>query len=179
MRETFHGPTHECHILYCLHSFCFGCWCCSVAKLCLTSCDPMDYSTAVFPVRHCFLEFAQVYVHHVGDAIQASHPLPPSSFAFSSSQHQSLFHWVGSSHQVAKALEFHFNISPSNDYSELISLGLNGWISLLSKRLTRVFFSTIFESIDSSALSLLMVQLSYPYMTTGKTKGVYRPWSAK
>ena len=155
MRETFHGPTHECHILYCLHSFCFGCWCCLVAKLCLTSCDPMDYSTAVFPVPHCFLEFAQVYVHHVGDAIQASHPLPPSSFAFSSSQHQSLFHWVGSSHQVAKALEFHFSISPSNDYSELISLGLNGWISLLSKRLARVFFSTIFESIDSSALSLL------------------------
>ena len=73
-------------------SFCFGCWCCSVAKLCPTPCDLMDYSTAVFPVPHCLLEFAQVYVHYVSDAIQASHPLPPSSFAFSSSQHQSLFH---------------------------------------------------------------------------------------
>ena len=57
--------------------------------------------------------------------------------------------------ESALHIKWPISISPSNDYSELISLGLNGWISLLSKRLARIFFSTIFESIDSSALSLL------------------------
>ena len=78
----------------------------SVAKSCLTLCDPMDCSTPGLPV-HCQLrEFTQTHVHWVGDAIQPSHPLSsPSPPAFNLSQHQGLFQWVSSSHQVAKVLE--------------------------------------------------------------------------
>ena len=78
---------------------------CSVAKSCPTVCDPMGCSRSGFPVPHHLLEFAQVHVHCLGDAIQPSHLLSPSSFAFSLSQHQGLFQWVSSSHQVAKILE--------------------------------------------------------------------------
>ena len=79
----------------------------SVAQLCPTLCDPMDRSTQGFPVHHQLPEFTQTHVHWVGDAIQPSHPLPsPSPPAFNLSQHQSLFQWVSSSHQVAKVLEF-------------------------------------------------------------------------
>ena len=70
--------------------------CCSVAQSCLTLCDSMDWSTPGFPVLHRLQEFAQTHVHWVGDAIQPSHPLsPPSPPAFSLSQHQGLFQWVG------------------------------------------------------------------------------------
>ena len=66
----------------------------------------MDCSTPGFPVLHYLPEFAQARVHWVGDAIQPSHPLLPSSyFAFNLSQHQGLFQWIGSSYQVAKVLE--------------------------------------------------------------------------
>ena len=81
-------------------------YCCSVAKLCLTPCNPMDCSMPGLPDLHCLLEFAQVHVHWIGNAIQSSHSLPHSSpFAFYLSQHQGLFKWYGSSHQVAKVLE--------------------------------------------------------------------------
>ena len=80
--------------------------CCSVAKLHLTLWDPMDCSTPGFPVLHYLPEFAQIHVHWVHDAIQPSHPLshrsPP---ALNLLQHQGLFQWVGSLHQVAKVLE--------------------------------------------------------------------------
>ena len=67
----------------------------------------MDCSTPGFSVRHQFLEFTQTHVHWVSDAIQPSHPLlSPSSPAFNLSQHQGLFKWVSSSHQVVKILEF-------------------------------------------------------------------------
>ena len=67
----------------------------------------MDCSTPGFPVLHCLPELAQIHVHWVGDAIQLSHPLlPPSPPALNVSQHQGLFQWVSSSHQVAKVLEF-------------------------------------------------------------------------
>ena len=66
-----------------------GYHCCSVTKSCLTLCDPMNCSTLGFPVLQYLLEFTQVHVHWVGDAIQPSPPLPPSSpFIFSFSQHQ-------------------------------------------------------------------------------------------
>ena len=66
-----------------------GCSCCSVAKLCPTLCDPMDFSTPSFPVLHHLPESAQTHVHWVSDAIQPSHPLSPSSpFALSLAQHQ-------------------------------------------------------------------------------------------
>ena len=80
----------------------------SVVQLCLTLCDPMNCSTPVLPVHHQLLEFTQTHVHWVGDAIQPSHPLSsPSPPALNLSQHQGLFKWVSSSHQVAKVLEFH------------------------------------------------------------------------
>ena len=67
---------------------------------------PMSFSTPGFPVLHYLLEFAQAHVHWVSDAIQPSCPLSPSSTsAFNLSQHQGLFKWVGSSHQVARVLE--------------------------------------------------------------------------
>ena len=78
--------------------------------------------TPGFPVHHQLPELALTHVHWVGDAIQPSHPLlSPSPPAFCFSQHQGLFQWVSSSHQVAKRLEFQLNISPSNEYSGLIS----------------------------------------------------------
>ena len=78
----------------------------SVAQSCPTLCDPMNYSTPGLPVHHQLLEFTQTHVHWVGDAIQPSHPLSSPSPAPSTSQHQSLFQWVNSSHAVAKVLEF-------------------------------------------------------------------------
>ena len=80
---------------------------CSVTQPCLTLCKPMDCSMPGFPVHHQLPELTQTHVHWVGDAIQPSHPLlSPSPPAFSLSQHQGLFQWVSSSHQVAKVLEF-------------------------------------------------------------------------
>ena len=78
---------------------------CSVTKLCLTLCDSMDCSIPGFLVLHHLLEFAQTHVHWVENAIQPFHPLWPSSPALHLCQHQGLFQWVGSSHQVAKVLE--------------------------------------------------------------------------
>ena len=79
----------------------------SAAQSCLTLCNPMDCSTPGFPVLHHLPEFAQTHVHQVSDAIQPSHPLSsPSPPAFNLSQHQGLFKWVSSSHQVAQILEF-------------------------------------------------------------------------
>ena len=79
----------------------------SVIQSCPTLCDPMDHRMTGFPVYHQLPEFAQTHVHQVSGAIQPSHPLSsPSSPAFNLSQHQGIFKWVSSSHQVAKALEF-------------------------------------------------------------------------
>ena len=78
----------------------------SVAQSCLTLCDPMGCSMPGLPVHHQILEFTQTHVHWVSDAIQPSHPLSsPFPPAFNLSQHQSLFKWVSSLHQVAKVLE--------------------------------------------------------------------------
>ena len=79
----------------------------SVAQSCPTLCNPMNRSTPGLPVHHQLPEFTQTCVHQVSDAIQPSHPLSsPSSPAPNPSQHQSLFQWVNSSHEVAKVLEF-------------------------------------------------------------------------
>ena len=79
----------------------------SVAQSCLTLCNPMKRSMPGLPVHHQLLEFTQIHVHWVGDAIQPSHPLSsPSPHGLNLSQHQGLFKWVSSSHQVAKVLEF-------------------------------------------------------------------------
>ena len=79
----------------------------SVAQSCPTLCDPRNHSTPGLPVHQQLLEFTETHVHWVGDAIQPSHPLSsPSPPAPNPSQHQSLFQWVNSSHEVARVLEF-------------------------------------------------------------------------
>ena len=79
----------------------------SVTQSCPTLCDPMNHSMPGLPVQHKLPEFNQTHVHQVSDAIQPSHPLSsPSPPALNPSQHQSLFQWVNSSHEVAKVLEF-------------------------------------------------------------------------
>ena len=79
----------------------------SVTQSCLTLCDPMNCSTPGLPVHHQLPESTQTHVLWVGDAIQPSHPLSsPSPPTLSLSQHQGLFQWISSSHQVAKVLEF-------------------------------------------------------------------------
>ena len=94
----------------------------SVAQLCPTLCDPMNRSTPGLPVHHQLPEFTQTHVHQVSDAIQPSHPLlSPSPPALNLSQHQGLFKWVSSSHQVAKILEFQlqhqsFQWTPRTDF---------------------------------------------------------------
>ena len=79
----------------------------SVAQSCPTLRDPVNRSTPGLPVHHQLPEFTQTHVHRVSNAIQPSHPLlSPSPPAPNPSQHQSLFQWVNSSHEVAKVLEF-------------------------------------------------------------------------
>ena len=81
----------------------------SVSQSCPTLCDSMNHSMPGLPVHHQLPEFTQTHVHWVGDAIQPSHPLlSPSPPSFNLSQHQGLFQWLSSSHQVAKVLEFKY-----------------------------------------------------------------------
>ena len=95
-------PPSICHKVMGLDATIFG----SVSQLCLTPWNPMDCSTPGFPVHHQLPELAQTHVHWVSDTIQPSHPLlSPSPPAFNLSQHQGLFQWISSSHQVAKVLE--------------------------------------------------------------------------
>ena len=148
----------------------------SVVQLCPTLCDPMDWSTPGLPVHHQLPEFTQAHVHWDSDAIQPSHPLSsPSPSAFNLSQHQGLFQWVSSSHQVAKVLELQFSISPSNEYSGLISFRMD-WLDLLAVQGT---FKSLLQHYSSKASilwrsALFIVQLSHPYMTTGKTIALTR-----
>ena len=99
--KTFYFTILNCLVLAFLLYVC----CCSVARSCPTLCSPMDCSPPGLPVLHHLPEFAQTHVHWIDDANQPSHPLSPPSHALSLSQHQGLFQWVGSSHQVAKVLE--------------------------------------------------------------------------
>ena len=79
----------------------------SVAQSCLTLCDPIGCNMPIFPIHHQLPEPTQGHVHWVGDAIQPSYPmLSPPPPALNLSQHQGLFQWVSSLHQVAKVLEF-------------------------------------------------------------------------
>ena len=129
----------------------------SVAQSRLTLCDPMNHSTPGLPVPHQLPEFTQTHVHRVHDAIQPSHPLSsPSPPAPNPSQHQSLFQWVNSSHEVAKVLELQLqhHSFQRNPRVHLLQNGLVG--SPCSSRNSEESSPTPhFKSINSSALSLL------------------------
>ena len=114
--------------------------CCSVIQSCLTLCDPVVCSMPGSPVHHHLPELAQTHVHWVGDAIQPSHPLSsPSPPAFNLSQHQGLFQWISSLHQVAKVLELQLQ---HQSFQWIFRTGLTGWISSQSKGLSKVFSNT-------------------------------------
>ena len=124
----------------------------------------MDQSMPGFPVHHQLPEFTQTHVHWVGDIVQPSHPLSfPSPPAFNLSQHQGLFKWVSSSHQWPKYWSFSFNISPSNEYSGLISFRMDG-LDLLAVQGT---LKSLLQHHSSKELILqcqgfFIVQLSHP-----------------
>ena len=135
------------------------CCCYSVAKSCPTLFGSLDHSMPGFPVFHYLLEFAQTHVHWVSDAIRPSHPLsPPSPPALNLFQHQGLFQWVGSSHQVAKVLELQLQ-HQSLQWIFRVDFLLN-WL-VWSPRCPRACPCQKFspapqlESINSLALSLL------------------------
>ena len=143
----------------------------SVAQSCLTLCDPMNRSTPGFPVHHQLLESTQNHVHWVSDTIQPSHPLSsPFPPAFNLSQHQGLFKWVSSSHQVAKVSEFQLQHQSLNEHPRLISFRMD-WLDLLAVQGTLKSLLQQHSSKSSiprcSAFST--VQLSHPYVTTEKT----------
>ena len=95
--------------------------CYSVTKSCPTLCDSMDYNVPGFPVLHYLLKFAQIHVHWVGEAIQLSHPLLPSSpFAFNLPSIRVFSNELALHIKWQNYWSFSFNISPSNEYSGLI-----------------------------------------------------------
>ena len=151
----------------------------SVAQSCPTLCDPMNRSTPGLPVHRQLPEFTQTHVHWVGEAIQPSYSLQsPSPPAPNPSQHQSLFQWVSSSHEVAKVLEFQLQHQSFQDWSEhpgLISFRMD-WLDLLAVQGT---LKRLLQHHSSKASILrhsafFTVQLSHPYMTTGKTIALTR-----
>ena len=143
---------------------------------CVWLCDSMNRGTPGLPVHHQLPESTQTHVHWVGDAIQPSPPpLSPSTPALNLSQHQGPFKWVSSSHQVAKVLSFSFSISPSNEHPGLISFRMD-WLDLLTVQGT---LKSLLQHHSSKASILwhsafFTVQLSHPYMTTGKTIALTR-----
>ena len=135
----------------------------SVVQSCPTLCDPMDCSTPGLPVHHHLPEFAQTHVHRVGDAIQPSHPLSsPSPPAFNLSLHQGLSNELALHIKWPKYWSFSFSIGPSNEYSGLISFRTECFISLLSKRFSRVFSSITIQKYTFLMLKLLYVILEKP-----------------
>ena len=136
----------------------------------------MDCSTPGFPVYHQLPELAQTQVHRVSDAIQPSHPLlSPSPPALNFSQHQGLFQWVSSSHQVAKVLEFQLQHQSFQWIFRLISFRTD-WLDLLAVQGT---LKSLFQHHSSKASILrrsafFMVRLSHPYVTAGKTIALTR-----
>ena len=139
----------------------------SVAQSCPTLCDPMNRSNSRGPPKP--------HVHWVGDAIQPSHPLSsPSPPAPNLSWHQGLFKWVSCSYQVAKVLEFHFNISPSNEHSGLISIRVD-WLDLLAVQGTvksllqqtvpkHQFFGVQLSSWSNSHIHTWLLEKSQPWL---------------
>ena len=132
----------------------------------------MNYSTPGLPVPHHLPEFARVHVHCIGDALQPSQPLTSSSpSALDLSQHQGLFQWVVFSHQMIKIMEF--QLQQQSFQWIFISLKID-WFDLLAVQGT---FRSLLQQHSSKASTLqcsafFTVQLSQPYMTTGKTRAL-------
>ena len=135
----------------------------SVTQSCPTLCHRMDCSTPGFPVHHQLPELAQTHVHRVGDAVQPSHPLlSPSPPTFNHSQHQGLFQKLVLRIRWPKYWSFSYSISLPINIRDWFPSGLTGLISLKSKA----------SILQHSAF--LLVQLSHPHMTTGKTIALTR-----
>ena len=135
----------------------------------------MNHSTPGLPVHHQILESTQTHVYLVGDAIQPSHPLSSPFPALSLSQHRGLFKWVSTTHQVAKYWSSSFNISPSSEHPGLISFRMD-WLDLLA---VQGALKSLLQHHSSKASirqhsAFFTVQLSHPYMTTGKTIALTR-----
>ena len=148
----------------------------SVAQSCLTLCKPMNCSTPGLTVHHQLPESTQTHVHWVDDAIQPSRPpLSPSPPAFNLSQHQGLFKWVSSSHQMAKVSEFQLQ-HQSFQWTSRTDLLWVDWLDLLAVQGT---LKSLLQHHSSKASILqcsafFIVQLSHPCMTTGKTIALTR-----
>ena len=148
----------------------------SVALLYLTLCNPMKCSMPGFPVHHQLPEPTQTHVHRVSDAIQPFHLLLfPSPLAFNLSQHQGLFVESVLRIRWPKYWSFSFSISPSNEYSGLISSRM-AWLDLLAVHRT---LKSLLQHHSSKASILrcsafFIVQLSHPCMTAGKTTALTR-----
>ena len=127
-----------------------------VTQSCSTLCNPMDSSMPSFPVLYYLLEFAQIHFHWVDDANQLSHPLSPPSPAFNLSQHQGLFQWVSSSHQVAKILELQLQ---HQSFQWIFRVGFLydwlAWSHCYPREYQESSPAPQFKSNNSSVLSLL------------------------
>ena len=136
----------------------------------------MNQSTPGLPVHHQLPEFTETHIHRVSDAILPSHSLLSPSPAFTLSQHQCLFQWVGSSHQVAKVLEFQLQHHSLQKIPGLISFRMD-WLDLLAVHGT---LKSLLQHHSSKKASILwcsafsMVYVSHPYMITGKTIALTR-----
>ena len=153
------------------------CCCCSVTQSCLTLCDPKDCSMPGFPVLHYFPEFVQTHVRWVDEAIQPSHPLSsPSPPAFIHSQHQGLLQWDSVLHiRWPKYWSFSFNISPSNEYSGLISLRIDSFDLLaVQGTLKSLLQHHSLKAPIFRCSAFFTVQLSHPCMTAGETIALTR-----
>ena len=147
-----------------------------IAQLCPTLCDPIDCTTLSFPVHPQLLELTKTHVHQPGDAIQPSHRLlSPSPPALILSQHQGLLQWVSLHIRWPKYWRFRFSISPSNEYSGLISFRM-GWFDLLAVQGTLKSLLQHHNSKTSifQCSAFFIVQFSHPYMTTEKTIALTR-----
>ena len=148
----------------------------SVAQLFPTLCNPMNCNTPGLPVCHQHPEPTQTHVYWAGDVIQPSHPLSsPSLPALNLSQHQGLFKWVSSFHQVAKILEFQLKHQPFQ-WTPKTDLLLDGPVGSHAVQGT---LKSLLQHHSSKASVLrhsafFIVQLSHPYMTTGKTIALTR-----
>ena len=144
--------------------------CCLVDQFCPNLCDPMGCSMPSIPVLHHLLEFAQTHIHWVGDAIQPSHPLLCPSPAFHLSSIRVFSNESAVCIRWPKYWSFSFSISPSNEYSGLISFRID-WLELLAVQGT---FKSLLQHHSLKALVLrqsgfFIVQVSYPCPTSGKT----------